>query len=162
MKTTCKMPSEFFFLSFSYIKTMGESQCKDTGLTSGLIWSLPGTLGKFASTWIMLEESDQRKKYRVSEPGISWVSMSKIQCPEQFSFLVHVAFCVSLLFQKVVKMERHMLSVTKVVNYHHIFKMELSSSLEFRFHLGIHWSLESFKSLVVKYFMSFTLSKDIF
>ena len=29
-------------------------------------------------------------------------------------------------------MERHMICVTKAVNYHHVLKMELSSSLEFR------------------------------
>lgn len=85
---------------FSYINTMGESQCRDTGPTSGLLWSLPGTLGKSASMWIIFEESDQKKKYRVSEPGISWACMSKVQCPKQFSFLIHFAFCVTLLFPK--------------------------------------------------------------
>lgn len=58
---------------FSYINTMGESQCRDTGPTSGLLWSLPGTLGKFASTWIIFEESDQNRNMEcqsLASPGL--------------------------------------------------------------------------------------------
>lgn len=133
------------------------------GPTSGLLWSLPGTWEKFASTWIMFEESDQRKKYGVSGPGISWVCMSKVLCPKQFSFVVHVVFCVTLLIPKSLK-QKGIHSVWTKTQAIITLKKKKKQNCQLVLGLDSIWGSlipRRLKSLVVKYFMSFTLTKDI-
>lgn len=86
---------------------MGESQCGDTGANQWFTLKLTRDTEEISSTWIMFEGSDQRKKYGVSGPGISWVCMFKMQCPRYFSFPVHVVFCITLLFSEVLKIGSH-------------------------------------------------------
>jgi hypothetical protein len=157
----------FFLLFFKSTKQWENANVAILGPTSCLLCCFLGTWGRLARTGIMFrrvwakEEMCNVRCWHLPGLDVQRTVSKTVLIPGPCYILCHSSLPRSPWNWKAYALceQRRKLSSH--------FKMELLSSLEFRFYLGIHQSLDRLKSLVVKYscpplFSGFSVSSNHF